>query len=106
VLRTRGLRTRRFPQHSLDIELRAGEIVGIAGLVGSGRSELLNSIFGVIAPIAGEIQVCGAKLALGNPCGAIEAGIALVPEDRKQQGLIVEMNVRENLSLASLTQHD
>jgi ribose transport system ATP-binding protein len=106
ALRVRGLRTRRFPQHEIDFDVRRGEIVGIAGLVGSGRSELLQSIFGVDPPIAGEVQVCGRTVRGRHPDETIDAGLALVPEDRKQQGLIVEMNIRENISLASLDQHD
>jgi len=105
VLRVSGLRTRRFPKHPLDLELRAGEIVGVAGLVGSGRSELLNTIFGVERAIAGTMEVCGRSISLGRPNSAIRAGVALVPEDRKQQGLVIEMSVRENVSLASLSRH-
>jgi ribose transport system ATP-binding protein len=105
VLRARGLRTRRFPQHAIDLELRAGEVVAVAGLVGSGRSELLHGLFGVDPPISGEIEALGRPLAPGRPLESIRAGVALVPEDRKQQGLVIEMNVRENLSLASLAQH-
>src|SRR5439155_16628270 len=102
VLRAGALRTRRYPQHAVNLELRAGEIVGLAGLVGSGRSELLRTIFGIDSPLDGEIHVCGHSLPARSADQAIDAGVALVPEDRKQQGLIIEMNVRENLSLASL----
>ena len=102
ALRISGLRTRRFPQHEISFGLRRGEIVGIAGLVGSGRSELLQSIFGVDPPLAGEIEVAGRRIRVGRPVEAIDAGLALVPEDRKQQGLIIDMNIRENTSLASL----
>jgi ribose transport system ATP-binding protein len=106
VLQVEGLRTKRYPRHALNFALRAGEIVGVAGLVGSGRSEMLNSIFGVFPPLAGKILVSNRRLSRGRPLRSIAAGIALVPEDRKQQGLIIEMNVRQNMSLASLSQHD
>jgi ribose transport system ATP-binding protein len=106
VLRVHGLRTRRYPHHSVDLDLRAGEIVGIAGLVGSGRSELLNTIFGVMRRVAGTVEVAGRPLHGRHADEAIAAGVALVPEDRKQQGLITEMMLRENVSLASLDKHD
>jgi ribose transport system ATP-binding protein len=105
VLRVRELRTRRYPQRALSFELRAGEIVGLAGLVGSGRSELLRTIFGIDAPLAGTIEISGRRLSAASANEAIDAGLALVPEDRKQQGLVIEMNLRENISLASLAQH-
>jgi ribose transport system ATP-binding protein len=82
--------------------VRAGEIVGMAGLVGAGRTELMESIFGIRPPLAGVVRVGGKTLRLDSPRDAIAAGVALVPEDRKQQGLVLEMSVRQNVSLASL----
>jgi len=102
ALAVEGLRTSAWPAHPLTLTLRAGEIVGIAGLVGAGRTELLTTLFGVTPPLAGSITVAGRPLLARSPRDAIRAGIALVPEDRKQQGLILEMAVRENMSLASL----
>ncbi len=104
VLEVRNLRTPEHPEHELNFSLKAGEIVGMAGLVGAGRTELLGTLFGVTPAVNGEITVCGEATAPQSPEEAIKAGIALVPEDRKQQGLILEMTVRENLGLASLKQ--
>ena len=104
VLDVRGLRTRAHPRQSVDFQLRAGEIVGMAGLVGAGRSELLEAIFGVVPALHGTVNVCAKTVVPGSPRGAMDAGIALVPEDRKHQGLFLEMGVRENLSIASLHQ--
>ena len=102
VLSVSGLRTPVHPGHELNFELKAGEIVGLAGLVGAGRTELLESLFGIAPAVGGTIEVNGAAVTISNPRDAIEAGLALVPEDRKQQGLILDMAVADNLSLASL----
>jgi ribose transport system ATP-binding protein len=102
VLEVKGLRTRAWPQHEVNFSLRAGEIVGVAGLVGAGRTEMLRVLFGVDRPEGGEIRVAGRVVKLDSPLDAIRAGLALAPEDRKQQGLIVEMAVRENLTLPRL----
>jgi ribose transport system ATP-binding protein len=99
------LRTQAHPTESVSFEVRRGEIVGLAGLVGSGRTELLRTLFGIDRPRAGQIWIDGKKLELRSPADAIQAGLAMVPEDRKQQGLILEMAVRENLSLAALRAH-
>jgi len=102
VIAVTGLRTQAHPGHALSFSVRAGEIVGITGLVGAGRTELLTALFGVTPPVAGSIAVSGRRLTPRSPRDAIRAGLALVPEDRKQQGLVLEMGVRENMSLASL----
>jgi ribose transport system ATP-binding protein len=102
VLDVRGLRTPSFPAHEITFSLRAGEVVGLAGLVGAGRTELLRTLFGVDRPVGGSIEVAGKPVTLRSPADAIAAGVALVPEDRKQQGLILEMAVRENMSLPRL----
>ncbi len=102
VLAVKGLRTPVHPKQEIDLTLRAGEIVGMAGLVGAGRTELLLTLFGVTPAVGGTIEVAGKETKIGSPIAAIAAGLALVPEDRKQQGVILEMAVRENLSLASL----
>ncbi len=86
----------------ISFQLRKGEILGVAGLVGAGRTELAETLFGIRKPLAGQILVDGLPQTISNPRDAIRAGLALVPEDRKQQGLIVEMSVRENTSLAGL----
>jgi len=103
ALSVKGVRTEAHPAHEICFEVRAGEIVGVAGLVGAGRTEMMETLFGVSALVGGEIRVQGGDaLDLKSPLDAIEAGVALVPEDRKSQGLILDMSVRENMSLASL----
>ncbi|HCU87014.1 MAG TPA: D-xylose ABC transporter ATP-binding protein [Verrucomicrobiales bacterium] len=102
VLRVDGLRTPVHPRHELSFEVRAGEIVGVAGLVGAGRTEMLQTLFGVTPAVGGTIEMDGQPVDPQNPIEAIGAGIALAPEDRKQQGIILEMAVRENMSLPSL----
>ncbi|MEN9732791.1 MAG: hypothetical protein RLZ45_786, partial [Verrucomicrobiota bacterium] len=101
VLEVRGLRSRAHPRHAVDFTLRAGEIVGMAGLVGAGRTELLEALFGVTPAVGGSIRVEGREIQPQSPQEAIAAGLALVPEDRKHQGVILEMAIRDNLSLAS-----
>lgn len=102
VLKVERLQTRAHPRHALSFEVRAGEIVGVAGLVGAGRTELLEALFGVLPAVGGVMRIGGSELAPRSPKEAIAAGLALVPEDRKKQGVILEMAVRENLCLARL----
>jgi ABC-type sugar transport system ATPase subunit len=87
--------------HDIDLDVRAGEIVGLAGLVGAGRSELLESIFGVRPITGGELFVDGARLTASEPRLAIERGIGYLPPDRKVQGLVLGMSVGENLTMVS-----
>lgn len=101
----KGLETPANMGHHLSFSVREGEIVGIAGLVGAGRTELLQVLFGVDQAVSGRIEVGGRPVQLRRPLDAIEAGIALVPEDRKQQGIILEMAVRTNIGLAGLRRH-
>lgn len=103
ALEVKDLRSPVHPRHSVSFQIRAGEIVGMAGLVGAGRTELIETIFGVTESAGGEVFVAGEKVEINSPRDAIRAGLALAPEDRKQQGLVLEMAVRENLSLASLS---
>ena len=97
--------TTAWPKHRLNLSVRAGEIVGVAGLVGAGRTEMLRTLFGVDAPVSGSIEVGGKRVELKSPKDAISAGVALVPEDRKQQGVVLDMMIRQNIGLASLHQH-
>ena len=87
---------------NVSLELYDGEIVGIAGLVGAGRTELTRAIFGVDAKDDGEIYLDGKALSIDKPADAIEAGVVLVPEDRKKDGLCVRLSVRENIALPNL----
>ena len=102
ALEVTGLVTPTHPKQQLSFTIASGEIVGMAGLVGAGRTEMLQTIFGVTPALAGTIRVAGNETSIRRPIDAIEAGIALVPEDRKQQGLVLEMSVCENASLPSL----
>ncbi|MCP3920453.1 MAG: sugar ABC transporter ATP-binding protein [bacterium] len=86
----------------ISLRVHAREIVGIAGLVGAGRSELIETLFGVTPAVRGHLRVGGTDVRISSPKDAIAAGLALVPEDRKQSGLVLEMAVRENVSLPSL----
>lgn len=86
----------------VSFQVCAGEVVGLAGLVGSGRSEVLESMFGVRPRFSGTLSVDGQVVPANDPADAISRGMALVPEDRKATGLIVEMTVRENLTLSAL----
>jgi ribose transport system ATP-binding protein len=97
-----NLRTRRYPQHEVSFEVREGEILGFAGLVGAGRSELAQAIFGVDPPGGGTVSLDGETLKINSPRDAIRHGIYLVPEDRRKCGLIVEEIIRKNVTLPSL----
>ena len=101
-LEVAGLRTAAHPTEALDLALHSGEILGMAGLVGAGRTELACAVFGVDRPVAGEIRLDGRRLSVRTPRDAIDHGIFLVPEDRKRTGLVLEQTVTENISLASL----
>ncbi len=102
ALSVRGLRTVEHPSNELGFEVRAGEVVGVAGLVGAGRSEMLAALFGAQPALGGEVSVGGQSGLPRSPREALGRGLALVPEDRKGQGLILDMAVKENMSLASL----
>jgi ABC-type sugar transport system ATPase subunit len=101
ILRARGL-SRGLVQ-AVDLDVRAGEILGIAGLVGSGRTETLRLLFGADRG-AGVVEVDGVALARHSPRRSMAAGIALVPESRKEQGLVMQRSVAENVVLSSLPQ--
>jgi rhamnose transport system ATP-binding protein len=87
---------------NVSFTVRAGEIVGMAGLVGSGRSETAQVVFGILKPDSGTVLVEGKPVKIKSPAHAMELGIAYVPEDRGTQGLVREMRIRENLSMAIL----
>lgn len=86
----------------ISFEVKRGEIVALAGLVGAGRSEVARAIFGIDKPDAGTVTVDGHKLKPGSPTGAMKAGIGLVPEDRRQQGLVMELSIERNMGLTRL----
>ncbi|MEP7245644.1 MAG: sugar ABC transporter ATP-binding protein [Gammaproteobacteria bacterium] len=99
VLQARRLE-RRGQLQPTDIELRRGEIVGIAGLLGSGRTELARLLFGLDSADGGDIIVNGQRVSLDSPASAIAQGLALCPEERKTEGLVADLSVRENIVLA------
>jgi ribose transport system ATP-binding protein len=102
MLRTEGLTLPSGRVHDVSIEVRAGEIVGLAGLVGSGKSEIGRAVFG-LEPIArGTVEVGGEVVAHPTPRGMLDRGVVYIPPDRREEGLVAMRPVRENMSLASL----
>ncbi|MFD6415258.1 sugar ABC transporter ATP-binding protein [Streptomyces sp. NPDC060194] len=101
VLRTQGL-SREGEFEPLDLEIRPGEIVGLAGLVGSGRSEILETIYGARKPSSGQVYVGGRALRAGSVRSAVDAGLGLAPEERKAQGLLMLESVTRNVSVSTL----
>ncbi|MPW16593.1 ATP-binding cassette domain-containing protein [Paraburkholderia sp. CNPSo 3157] len=86
----------------VSFDVRAGEIVALAGLVGAGRSEVARAIFGIDPIDSGDVHIVGKRLKTGNPAAAVRAGLALVPEDRRQQGLALELSIARNASMTVL----
>jgi ribose transport system ATP-binding protein len=98
----RRLRTLRYPNNTITFSVAPGEVLGFAGLVGAGRSEVARAIFGVEEALETDLALEGKTLKITEPQDAISHGIYLVPEDRRLSGLIVDFNVRENISLPNL----
>jgi rhamnose transport system ATP-binding protein len=98
VLSVRRL-TREGVFTDVSFEVRAGEVVALAGLVGAGRSEVARAIFGIDKPDAGHVEVDGKRLAAGRPLAAMRAGIGFVPEDRRQQGLVMDLSIARNATM-------
>ena len=92
--------------NDVTFQVHAGEIVGLAGLVGAGRTEIVRAIAGADVPTKGEIRIDGKRVVVRSPRSAIAAGIALITEDRKAQGLVLGMTLRENTTLAHLAQFE
>ncbi|HEV7868418.1 MAG TPA: sugar ABC transporter ATP-binding protein [Chthoniobacteraceae bacterium] len=88
--------------HGIDLEVCAGEIVGLAGLVGAGRTEFARVLFGLTPADAGEIRLDGKAIAIDSPQAAVDVGIAYVPEDRRRHGVILELPIAANTTLAIL----
>jgi len=95
-------RTRTYPGRAVSLDVRHGEILGLAGLVGSGRTELARAIFGIDSFDGGSIHLNGEPIVVSAPRDAIERGIYLIPEDRKKSGLLLDLSVAENISLPDL----
>ncbi len=102
VLTIKDLRYLNGPDHAVSLEVRAGEVLGMAGLVGAGRTELSEAVFGLRSLTSGEIRLNGTPITIRKPKDAIDAGIVLVPEDRRLNGLVLESSVGFNLSLPNL----
>ncbi len=105
ILELMEVRTGYRPEQAVSLSVRRGEILGLAGLVGSGRTELARTIFGLDALRGGEIRIKGARATIATPSAAIDQGLYLIPEDRKRSGLILDFPIRENISLANLEAH-
>jgi rhamnose transport system ATP-binding protein len=103
VLELRDISSRAAGVHHVSLSVRKGEILGIAGLVGSGRTQLAETIFGLTPADSGEILLRGESIAIASPADAIRRGIGYVPEDRPRHGAILEMSIAANTSLASLS---
>jgi len=101
----RNLRTRRYPQHAVSFDIGRGEILGFAGLVGAGRSEIAQAIFGVDAALGGSVLLDGEPIKIHSPEDAISRGIYLIPEDRRQMGLILDSTIQENVTLPALSRY-
>jgi len=101
-LEVKNLRTHRYPGEEISFSVGKGEIVGFAGLVGAGRTEVAQVLFGVDKPLGGTIRIEDKPVRLDSPLVAIRQGIYLVPEDRRKTGLITAISIRENVTLASL----
>ncbi|WP_338702728.1 sugar ABC transporter ATP-binding protein [Streptomyces sp. Q6] len=101
VLEAREL-TVRHQLHGVSLEIRPGEVVGLGGLLGSGRSETAKAIAGALPVDSGGVVVAGARIRTGSTPAAIRAGISLLPEDRKAEGIVPGLSVRENIALAAL----
>jgi ribose transport system ATP-binding protein len=102
VLDIDGVRTLAFPQRGVSVAIRSGEIVGLAGLVGAGRTELARAIFGIDKMQGGAIRLGGKPITIASARDAIDQGLFLVPEDRKRSGVIIDMPVAANVSLPDL----
>jgi rhamnose transport system ATP-binding protein len=102
VLEVRGLSCRAAGVHNVSLSVRAGEILGLAGLVGAGRTELARVLFGLTPADDGDILLRGRPVVIDSPARAVELGVAYVPEDRRRHGVILELPVAANATLATL----
>jgi ribose transport system ATP-binding protein len=102
ILEVQDLRLSMERPDPINFTLYSGEMLVLAGLVGSGRSDVLHALFGIRRPMSGKILLDGQPITIRNPRDAIRAGIGLVPEDRRLEGLILEMTVEENVTMANL----
>jgi rhamnose transport system ATP-binding protein len=104
-LEARGLGNRAAGVRDVDLSVRAGEVLGLAGLVGAGRTELARILFGLTPADAGEVRLRGRTVAVESPAQAVAMGIAYVPEDRRRHGVILDLATAANITLATLRAH-
>lgn len=102
VLKVRDLGCLHSGVQGVSFDLRAGEVLGLSGLVGAGRTELARILFGITPADSGTIELCGEPLQIASPRDAVDRGIALVPEDRRKHGVILEMSIAANATMAVL----
>jgi ribose transport system ATP-binding protein len=102
ALSMRKVRTTTYPHREVDLDLKRGEIMGLAGLVGAGRTELARALFGIDPLVGGSITLDGLPVKFRSSSDAVKAGLFLVPEDRKGMGLLLDMLITENITLPNL----
>jgi ribose transport system ATP-binding protein len=105
VLELDGVRTSAYPEKRVDLAIRGGEIVGLAGLVGAGRTELARAIFGIDKVLSGEIRLGGKPINIASTRDAIDHGLFLIPEDRKRSGVVLDMPIATNITLPDLVSY-
>ena len=101
VLKVKGL-TRKGTFHDVNFSVRAGEVLGVSGLMGAGRTEIMQAIFGNLSYESGTIEIDGKEVKISNPRQEMEHGIGFITEDRKTEGLMLDKSIRENISLCNL----
>jgi ribose transport system ATP-binding protein len=104
-LQIERVRTARYPDVEVSLDVHGGEVLGIAGLIGAGRSELAETICGMVPRLSGRIVLDGQPLDIDSPRDAIRYGICLVPEDRRRHGVVAALSVRENVTLPALSSY-
>jgi ribose transport system ATP-binding protein len=102
VLAANGIRTMAYPSRAVSLELHRGEILGLAGLVGAGRTELARALFGIDPIFGGTVGIEGNPAAIRTPSDAVKHGLFLVPEDRKGEGILLDFPVAQNITLPDL----
>jgi len=105
MLEIDAMRTSTYPHQAVSLSVHKGEILGLAGLIGSGRTELARAVFGIDRPRAGTIRLDGQPIVVASPRDAIDRGIYLIPEDRKRSGLLLDVSITENISLPDLASY-
>ena len=103
VLSVKGVRTSAYPGHEIDLDVCAGEILGLAGLVGAGRTGLARVLFGIDRAVGGSIALGGKEVRFATSSDAVAAGVFLVPEDRKGAGLVLDLPIVQNITLPNLS---